>query len=152
MTTLYLLTGLPGAGKSTRARELLEATKAVHLNPDDWVVGLGMSLVDYEFRFKLQDVMLVHAAALLRAGTSVIVEFGSWSRAERDGILAVARSAGVSAELHFLDALLDELVQRVLTRGGPGASALANDVLIANSANFERPSDDEAAQYDRYVG
>lgn len=151
MTTLYLLTGLPGAGKSTRARELLQATNAVHLNPDDWVVGLGVSLVDYEFRFKLQDVMLVHAAALLRAGTSVIVEFGSWSRAERDAILAVARSVGVSAELHFLDAPLDELVQRVLTRGGPGAEALANHVLIANSANFERPSDDEIAQYDRYA-
>ena len=46
--TLYLVCGLPGAGKTTRARQIVERVNAVHLNPDDWIVELGVSLVDYD--------------------------------------------------------------------------------------------------------
>jgi hypothetical protein len=28
---------------------------AVHLSPDEWIVALGISLVDYEFRFRFQN-------------------------------------------------------------------------------------------------
>src|SRR4051812_9060642 len=84
--SLYLVCGLPGAGKTTRALQVVEDATAVHLSPDEWIVGLGLSLVDYEFRFKLQDCMLTHAGKILRCGTSVVVEFGSWSRTERENI------------------------------------------------------------------
>ncbi len=149
---LYLLFGLPGAGKTTRARQILESVKAVHLSPDDWIVALGVSLVDYEFRFKLQDRMLEHAGRILGCGASVIVEFGSWARSERDSIRQVAAAEGAATELHFLDAPLDELVRRVRARGGPDAESLATDVLIGSSDGFERPTPEEIASFDRYVG
>ena len=38
--TLYLLCGLPGSGKTTRAKELEAAGKGVLLNADDWVSRL----------------------------------------------------------------------------------------------------------------
>ncbi|MFC7483436.1 AAA family ATPase [Luedemannella flava] len=106
--------------------------------------------MDYEFRFKLQDCMLVHGEHL-RAGASVVVEFGSWSRAERESIRQVAVREGATTELHFLDAPLDELVRRVRARGGPDAEALATDVLLGSADQFERPSPDEIALFDRYV-
>ena len=34
--TLTLMVGLPGAGKTTRAKELEQATGAVRFTPDEW--------------------------------------------------------------------------------------------------------------------
>jgi hypothetical protein len=149
---LYLVCGLPGAGKTTRSRQLVDATNAVYVSADEWVVGLGMSLVDYEFRVKLQSCLLAHAGELLRRGLSVVIEFGSWSRAEREAIRQVGAREGAAVELHFVNAPLDELVRRVRARGGPALEALASKVLLEESYRFEHPGDEEIASFDRYVG
>ncbi len=150
--TLHLVFGLPGSGKSTRSRQLVESERAVPVDPDPWITALGVSLVDYEFRFRLQDQLLVHAGEILRAGANVVVEFGTWSRAEREAVRQVAVDADTHTVLHFVDAPLDELIRRVRARGGPDAEALISDVLIGLSDRFERPEPDEIARYDRYVG
>jgi predicted kinase len=131
---------------------IVEASGALHLSPDEWIVGLGVSLVDFEFRIRLQGILLQHARRLLGCGVSVVIEFGSWHRDEREQIRQVAVSEGATVELHFLDAPLDELVRRVRARGGPDAEVLASRVLLQESGRFERPSSDEIARFDRYVG
>lgn len=130
----------------------MERVAAVHLAADEWVLGLGMSLVDFEFRVKLQDCLLAHAAKLLRAKVSVVVEFGSWSAEEREAIRRVAVREHAVAELHFLKAPVDELVRRVRARGGPYAEALASDVLLRDAGKFQEPLADEITRFDRYFG
>ena len=138
--TLYLMCGLPGAGKTTRAHRLCTQTGALYLSADAWVESLGRSLVDYEFRFKLQDCLLVHAGKLLTHHMSVILEFGSWSRSERDTIRQVAVTSRARTELHFVDAPIDELARRIRARGGPDAESLVTDVLLPLHHRFERPT------------
>lgn len=151
--TLYLVCGLPGAGKTTRSRLIVDSVpRAVHLCADEWVQGLGMSLVDFEFRVRLQHCLLDHAATLLRQRLNVVVEFGSWSSEERESIRGVAAREQATAELHFLKAPLDELVRRVRERGGLHAEALVTDVLLRDSGKFEEPSAREIASFDRYFG
>jgi predicted kinase len=150
--TLFLLCGLPGSGKSTRAKQILASERAVYITPDNWIVALGVSLVDYEFRFALQDLMLAQAGEILRAGASVVIEFGSWSVEEREAIRDVAAQAGAATELNFLDAPLDELVRRVRERGGPNAEELITTVLLATADQFEKPESAEIARFDRFVG
>jgi predicted kinase len=149
---LYLICGLPGAGKTTHSKQIESAHRAIRLCTDEWLDALGISLVDYPPRFRLEPYLLEHAEQLLRAGVSVIVEFSSWSRAERDAIREVAARTGVPCELHFLDAPLLELERRVRARGGPHATTLAEDVLLKLGHRFERPTEEETALYQRYVG
>jgi predicted kinase len=149
---LYLVCGLPGAGKTTRALEIAGSTGAIRLCPDEWLEALGISLVDYDFRFKLEPQMLRHGEALLRAGVGVVVEFGSWTRTERESIRQIAVRTGAPAELHFMHASMEELVRRVRQRGGSHAEFLVDKVLLEYSNRFECPTNDEATAFDRYIG
>jgi predicted kinase len=149
---LYLICGLPGAGKTTRSNAIAATTRAIRLCTDEWLEAVGISLVDYPPRFRLEPYLLKHAEQLLLAGVAVIVEFTSWSRAEREAIRSVAARNEVACELHFVDAPLDELERRVRTRGGPHATVLAEEVLLKLGHQFERPTDEETALYHRYVG
>ena len=149
---LSVICGLPGAGKTTRAIAISKATGAVRLCPDEWLVAMGISLVDYSIRFRLQDHMIQHGETLLQAGVSVVVEFGSWSRHERDAIRQIAERTGAATELHFVDAPLAELARRVRERGGPDAKSLLEDVLLKFPEKFERPTADETTLYDLYFG
>lgn len=149
---LYLVCGLPGAGKTTRSMAIAAATNAVRLCTDEWLEALGVSLVDYPARFRFEPYLVQHAAQLLRAGASVVVEFATWSRAERNVIRELARANGARVELHFVDAPMNELERRVRERGGPHAAILVEEVLAKFAHKFERPSAEEAATYDGYSG
>lgn len=150
---LYLVCGLPGAGKTTRSKAIATADRrAIPLCTDEWLEAMGVSLVDYPPRFRFEPHLIKHAEQLLRAGVSVIAEFATWSRRERDAVRDVAKRSGAAVELHFVDAPLHVLERRVRERGGPHAAVLAEDILLKLGHLFERPTDDEVATYDRYVG
>lgn len=149
--TLYVLTGLPGSGKSTHAAALIAVTGAVHVEMDAEVRARGLSLVDYEARFALQSEVEATIPPLLKAGENVIAEFGSWTREERDRLRGFADVTGTRTELHFVDAPVDECIARVLARGGVGAEGLARDILGASAHLYERPTADEGALYDAFL-
>lgn len=149
--TLYVLTGLPGAGKSTHAAALAAATGARHVAMDDAVHAAGLSLVDYDARFALQPSVEASIPPLLAAGESVIAEFGSWAREERDRLRALADGTGARTELHFVDAPLELCRERILARGGLGAEGLAGPILDSSRELFEVPTAEEGSAYDAFV-
>ena len=118
---------------------------------DDALVAAGLSLVDYEARFALQPGVEASILPLLGSGASVIAEFGSWTREERDRLRRLADASGARTELHWIDTPLEVCRGRVLARGGLGAEDLAGAILDSSVDNYERPTGDEAAQYDGFT-
>jgi predicted kinase len=110
VTTLFLTVGLPGAGKTTRARRLAEEHGALRLTPDEWMIPLfGEPEADGK-RDVLEGRLLWLGLEALRLGTDVVLDFGCWSRDERSAIRWLAES--VSASCHLVYVPVDQETQR----------------------------------------
>jgi predicted kinase len=107
---LWLMVGLPGAGKTTRAEELAVAHRALRLTPDDWMIPLFDGTQPDGKRDVLEGRLIALALQALRLGTNVVLDFGLWSRDERSALRRLATSAG--ADCHVIYLPVAEDVQR----------------------------------------
>jgi len=114
--TMFLMAGLPGAGKTTRAEELAAARRALRLTPDHWMIPLfGDSMADGK-RFVLEGRLISVALQALRLGISVVLDFGLWGRDERSALRWLARSAGAACQVVYLPVDKDVQLARIAHR------------------------------------
>jgi predicted kinase len=149
--TLLLTCGLPGSGKTTLARRLAAERDAHRLTKDEWVLDLGGDLWDDQLRIRLEGKLIELAFELLAAGRSCILDFGLWSREERDALRLRARRLGVRVELHFLDVELAELIRRNALRyadAPENAPDISAEQLALWAASFQAPSSAEQLLFD----
>jgi predicted kinase len=104
MTTLHLMVGLPGVGKTTLALELAQSLPALRLSADDLQLALfgdDVSHPDHNARHDaIEAALWPLALGALRAGADVILDFGFWSRGERQHLRALAAACGFGSALH----------------------------------------------------
>ena len=114
--TMILMVGLPGAGKTTRAKELAAAHRALRLTPDEWMIPLfGDSMADGK-RFVLEGRLITVALQALRLGTSVVLDYGLWGRDERSALRWLARSVAASCQVVYLPVDKDAMLARIAHR------------------------------------
>ena len=103
---MVLIVGLPGAGKTTQAKELAAQHHAIRLTPDEWMIPLfGLCWREPLAAGKrdvLEGRLISIALQALRLETSVVLDFGLWSRDERSSLRWLARSAGASCQVVYL--------------------------------------------------
>jgi len=114
--TLILTVGLPGAGKTTRARELAASLPALRLTPDHWMVPLFGDSMAGGKRFVLEGRLISVALQALRLGISVVLDFGLWGRDERWALRWLAQSAGAACQVVYLHVDKDVQLARVAHR------------------------------------
>lgn len=113
MATLHLTVGLPGSGKTTRARLLAEENTALRFTPDEWVIPLfGESDPDGK-RDVMEGRLLWVALEALKIGTDVVLDFGCWSRDERSAIRWLAHSVGSRCQLVYMPADHETQLERI---------------------------------------
>jgi predicted kinase len=144
---LIIVCGLPGAGKTTLAKQLEERLHGVRLSADDWMEALAINLWDEQSRARIESLQWTFAQHLLRLGLVVIIEWGTWGRSERDALRIRARELGAAVELRYVKAPIDVLFERVQQRRLEDPP-MTREQLLGWSKTFIEPTDDETALYD----
>jgi predicted kinase len=148
---LIILCGLPGSGKTTLGRALEGRLRAVRFAPDEWMQALALDYYDEDRRGKIEDLQWKLAQQLLVLGLTVIIEWGTWGRSERDALRLGARALGAAVELHYLNAPPDVLFERIQRRGMENPP-IDREELARWFDIFQPPTPEERALYDEPLG
>ncbi len=143
---IYIICGMPGVGKTTYAKKIEQETGAVRFTLDNWVhqtygdehhidLGIREHAVKYQVLERIEE--------LLRAGKSVILDYGFFKEAERRRYRLLAQDYKTNSEVHFVTTSYDNQLERVLTRNNePGnVHHIDKDILDSLIMLFEKPQD-----------
>ena len=113
---MFVMVGLPSAGKTSRARELASTWNALRLTPDEWMIPLFGQEQPEGKRNVLEGRLIWLALSALRIGVNVVLDFGVWAKVERSALRALAASVGATSELVYLQVDEEEQWRRVQAR------------------------------------
>jgi predicted kinase len=147
---LIVVCGLPGSGKTTLARALESRFGAVRFCPDEWMDALSIDIYDEEKRGKIEALQWKLGQELLALGVTVIVEWGTWGRSERDSLRLGARALGAAVELYYLSAPEDVLFERIQRRAREDPP-MERDAVRQWFEIFQAPAEEEMALFDEHV-
>lgn len=119
VATLFLTCGLPGAGKTTLAKRLEREQLALRLTADEWLRRLHPDLASAELdrlRGPIEQLQWDLVRRALERGCNVVLDWGFWSREERDRYRQEARALGARVVLCVLDPPFAELQERLHRR------------------------------------
>lgn len=149
--TVLLLCGLPGCGKTTFARRLASERDAVILGHDERMVARHGTNPPAEkfaaFAREITEERWAEAARAVADGRDVILDWGFWTRAERDDARRRAAAIGADTVLYLVEC--DDAVARARTLARTAAGGRVLEINGAAwdvfRARFEPPTSDEAA-------
>ena len=120
MATAHLIHGFLGAGKTTFARQLEQNIPAIRFSHDEWMTRLYGDdppiehFAEYYRRVyeQLEDVW----PRCLELGVDVVLDFGCWTRRDRDVLRAKIAAIGAEARLYRVTCREDEAWRRIEKR------------------------------------
>jgi predicted kinase len=112
--------------------------------------ALSLNIYDEGMRAKIEALQWKFARDLLALGLTVIIEWGTWGRSERDTLRLGARAVGAAVELHYLTAPVDVLFERIQQRSVENPP-IKRDALLRWFEMFQVPTAEEMALFDRHT-
>lgn len=114
MAKVIALCGKICAGKSTLARKLRDELPAVVLNSDELTLSIPF---EHDIVYPIvKDYMMRKAVEIVRAGANVVIDFGFWSRADRDHAKTFFSGAGMELEWRYVSVTDEEWNRNIAAR------------------------------------
>jgi predicted kinase len=158
---LHLICGLPGSGKTTLAKSIAASTGAIRFSPDEWIKDIWNDKAETEgnqFRDQIEQLQWKTAKQMMQNSISVIIEWGTWGRTEREKLRDEAKNVGAGVKFYYLDISREILKERVLLRNqGTDRHEFyippeeIETFLDECFKSFQIPTDEELATYD-FIG
>ena len=105
MAKVYILCGKICSGKSTYSQQLRKDKKAVILSVDDITLTLlgqnGGDTLDVYVE-KLEQYFFQKAVEIVETGINVVLDWGFWTKTERDFAKQFYGSRGIEYEFHYI--------------------------------------------------
>ena len=152
MASVIMTCGKICCGKSTYARKLQEERNAVILSIDEITLCLfpeGAGEKHDVYVLRAEQYLLSLSLQILRAGRDVILDWGLWSKAQRDRLRSFYAGQGIRSEIHYLKISPEEWENRIRKRNAQQkkeepASYLVDEGLLRKVEElFEEPSETE---------
>lgn len=136
MSTVHLVFGPQGAGKSTHARAIAERVGGVRFSIDEWMVQLYGPDAPSPMRLdwvmtrvgRCEEQIWSVAREIAQTGGAVILDLGFMKRSRRAEFVGLCETAGLNHEVHYVDAPRDVRRRRVLARNADQGETFSLEV------------------------
>lgn len=119
MPKVLIMCGKICSGKSTCAEKLKLENKAVILSVDELTLALFENQAGEKLDFyveKLKEYFLKKSLDIVEAGADVILDWGFWTKKERDYAREFYDSRNISYQFYYMNVGIDEWKKRILKR------------------------------------
>ena len=119
MPKVLIMCGKICSGKSTYAEKLKLKNKAVILSVDELTLALFENQAGEKLDFyveKLKEYFLKKSLDIVEAGADVILDWGFWTKKERDYAREFYDSRNISYQFYYMNVGIDEWKKRILKR------------------------------------
>ncbi len=126
---VYMICGKICCGKSTYARDLCEQYNAILLSIDEITLALfGQHCGEMHDTYvkRTEKYLLNKSLEVLKTGVDVVLDWGCWTKKERETYRAFFENKGIPYELHYLDVPEGIWQERVKKRN---AAVLLDDAI-----------------------
>ncbi len=154
MAKVYLICGKLCCGKTTYSQKLCAENDAVLLSVDEMtltVFGQNCGEKHDEYVLNAKKYLLNKSLDLIDKNINVVLDWGFWTRKEREFAKDFYKSRGIDCELHYIDisddvckARIEKSNKAVLT-DKTSAYYVDENLLDKFNSIFETPSEDEIA-------
>lgn len=114
--TVHLIVGLPGAGKTSHAKELEISASALRLTPDEWQIALFGDQNPPDKRDLVEGKLIQLGMRAAELGIDVVLDFGFWGADERSALRWIAAAVGARSRVVYLPIEREEQRRRVTHR------------------------------------